>query len=426
MHGPTHRWVATCAPGLERCLAREIDALAPESAQVTPGGVEMTGRLDLAYRANLLLRTASRVLLRVESFSGANRSKIARRVGSIAWETLLAEEQATELSVRVTGRPRQAGPSVESVVWSSIEARFRSLGLRPPKLRAASPQEQSNHAPNGAESTSSGSAARPQLLFIRAAKGRLSLSLDSSGLLLHKRGYRLEMTNGDGTNGDGGGARGCVAPMRETLAAGILLEAGYDGSAPLVDAMTGSGTFGVEGAWIARNIGSGTLRCSGGGFAFERWPSFREAMWRHIQKEAGKEQLDSAPQPIVCRDVDDSALDQCREACCRAGVENDVEIESSDFFVSRPPRGVEPGLVVMNPPYGRRMETSAPAKQWAVRLGRRLLKKWKGWSFAMVLPSARWTGYLDLPITNRVLLPHGGLKVTVVFGRIPSGRESSS
>jgi len=376
VHAPVHRFFAPCPPGLEPVLARELTDLAATDVTPLAGGVEFSGKLELAYQANLWLRTANRVLLRVAEFRARVPEELFRHAREVRWETLLP---ALPLRVEVSLRASRmtSDTQVERTLREAIQARLDEQEM--PAL------------PEG-----EGPA---QLLQVRLEENRVLLSLDTTGELLHKRGYR-EAT--------------AKAPIRETLAAGILLAAGYDGTAPLLDPMCGAGTFPIEAALIARRLPPGGHR----DFLFESWPSFKEATWNHLKAKAISQALPEAPQPILGQDLHPGAIAATRSNAERASVLGDLTLKEADFFASSAPEGPQ-GWVVINPPYGRRIGEREDVGRLYDRIGAILRRGYPGWSFAIVVPELSLYGALKLPERERLILPHGGLKIGVTIGRLP-------
>lgn len=376
VHAPVHTWFASCAPGLEPVLVRELKAL--EALEVSPqaGGVEFKGKLELAYRANLWLRTANRVLMRVAEFRARALEDLYRHAKDVRWETLLPP-RPVRVDISVKASRLTSDTLIERTLRDAIRDRLLEQQLAP------LPEE-------GDVS---------QLLLVRLDDNRATLSLDTSGELLHKRGYR-EAT--------------AKAPIRETLAAGILLAAGYDGSAPLVDPMCGAGTFPIEAALIARRLPPGLKRR----FRFEDWPSFKEATWRHLKTKATAEALPESPFPIVGQDLHPGAIAASRANAERAAVLADLTLREADAFSSPPPEGPA-GWVVVNPPYGRRVGEREAIGRLYDHLGATLRRAYPGWRYAIVVPEPSLYGALRLEESERLILPHGGLKVGVAIGKVP-------
>jgi 23S rRNA G2445 N2-methylase RlmL len=376
VRAPVHEWFAACAPGLEPILAAEMTAVGLSHAGIVPGGVGFAGRLDAGYRANLELGTANRILLRVASFRVRAAEDLFREARRIPWEAFLPAGVPLKIQVVVERSRLSSDGLVEDTLLDAVRARMKGLAAEP---FVSSPDREPS--------------AVIQRVFVRLADDRAVLSLDSSGDHLHRRGYRLAASD---------------APIRETLAAGILRFAGFDGSAPLVDAMCGSGTFAIEAAVIAGRRPPGIRRT----FLFEAWPSFLPDTWKHVRRRAGEG--GTPGHAIVARDLDPSMLAICRENASRAGCE--PVIEAADFFDVGPPEECRPGWIVLNPPYGLRLDAGGSADAFFRRIAVVLRRRWRGWRFVLVVPDPIRPASLGLRIDRHVSLPHGGARVTVVSG----------
>lgn len=382
MHAPEHAWFAACPPGLEPVLAREVEGLGLSKARPVPGGVEFEGKLEAAYRANLWLRSATRVLLRATEFRARSPEDLFNHAREVRWEVLLGPSPL-RVEVSLHASRMTSDSLVERTLRDAIASRFEDQGIRGPHTR------EGPEGPHGPD----------QLLIVRLDENRLTVSLDSSGELLHRRGYR-EAT--------------AKAPLRENLAAGILLAACYDGSAPLMDPMCGAGTFPIEAALIARNLPPGLHRS----FMFERWPSFKEATLRHLKAKALEQALDHSPYPILGQDLHPGAIAATRANATRAGILDGIQLAAADFFATPAP-DTSPGWIVLNPPYGKRVGAHAEIGRLYQRIGAKLRQDFAGWSFAIVVPEPSLYGALRLPESERLILPHGGLKIGVTIGRVP-------
>lgn len=375
---------------MEDLLAGEARALNLPNPAPVPGGVVFSGKLVDGYRANLWLRIASRVLLRVAGFSARAPEEIVGGVRAIPWEAFLPRDIAIHLSV-TRGESRIGSTGlVQTKILDALTDRLREVEGKPWTIAA-----------HGAVPGEDDVDARPgQRLMARLDRNRLVLSLDSSGDLLHRRGYRTFPG---------------PAPIRETLAAGILRFAGWDGAESLVDPMCGSGTFPIEAAQIACNLAPGRDRT----FGFESWPSYRPATWSWLRGLAAEGVRKSGPS-ILGRDRDPSVLSGANGNASRAGVDSTVRFEQADFFESNPPPGIAPGLVVINPPYGLRLDPALDTRRLFRDIGLRLSRHWAAWRYALVVPDESLIEAPGLPITGSMRVPHGGLRITVITGRIPA------
>ncbi|HDI59162.1 MAG TPA: hypothetical protein ENF48_02195 [Desulfobacteraceae bacterium] len=244
--GPPQLFFAATAPGIEPICAAELAACLP-GVQPRPmrGGVSFKARLDDAFRANLMLRTANRVLMRIARFEAAYFSQLEKALAAVPWELYLARE--TPVVARVATRKSRLHHSgaIAQRLAAAVAERRRNAIFNPLPAPPDRPAEQT--------------------IFIRAKHDRFTVSLDTSGELLHKRGLKADVG---------------PAPLRETLAAAILEQVDYTGDAPLLDPMCGGGTFVLEAAMHACRIPVGWHR----DFVFTRWPAFRPHRWAHLRR----------------------------------------------------------------------------------------------------------------------------------------------
>lgn len=384
VHAPTHEWFAPCAPGLEELLAAEAREVGLDGVQAVPGGVNFRGRLADGYAANLRLRLANRVLARVASFPARAPEDVVREARAVAWEAWLPLGQPLRTEVAIHASRIPSAGLLATKVLDAIRDRLQAANVAMPSVALR---------PSGSS----------QALMLRLEHNRLTLSLDASGEHLHRRGYRIAVT---------------PAPIRETLAAAILRFAAFSGTEPLVDPMCGSGTFPIEADWIATNTSPGMARP----FAFQQWPSYRPATWDWLRRRAIDARRPSA-RPILASDRDPAALRAARANASRAGAASDIIFLERDFEDLAPRDLSEgtsaPGLVVINPPYGLRMEAGADPGATLRKVGRRLAAAWRGWRFALVLADEHLLPVLDLPVAASLKVPHGGRQVAIVRGRVP-------
>ncbi|MCA1988205.1 MAG: hypothetical protein LDL07_03535 [Desulfarculus sp.] len=397
---PEHDLFAVTAPGLEPVCAHELVGLGADEARATPGGVLFRGRLDSLYAANLWLRSAGRVLLRLKDFRVRTWEDLLRQAASVPWEVWLGAGAQVRVRVALHESNLRHEGRITEEVFQAAANRLASLGLKPPRLIVGGGlEDQEDDGGDQAEAPNANGDQPPQTILVRGVDRRASLSLDGSGAHLHRRGYRL--------------APG-PAPLREDLAAALLIFCDYDGDQPLLDPFCGAGTLAIEAGLIARRLAPGLAR----DFAFTAWPSFREPTWRHLRKQAQAATLPAPPRPIHARDVSAPALEACRANIRRAGLEGQIEVQRADFFSADPPPG--PGLVVINPPYGHRLGSVRQAADLARRIGQRLRLAYPGWRVGLVLYRPEWAADLGLTQVRTLAAPHGGLKVSLLCGEVPA------
>ncbi len=374
---PVQRFFAVCAPGLEPVCARELKALGAQDLEAQEGGVAFSGRLEMVYKANLWLRAAGRVLLRLADFRVRGWRDLLRQGAAVPWEVYLPAGASLYVSVSLQQSNLKHSGRIAQELLAAASQRLSGLGLAPPRQATSADQAQ-------------------QRVLVRAATRRCVFSLDTSGAHLHRRGYRLKPGK---------------APLREDLAAGLLHLAGFDPHEPLYDPMCGSGTLAIEAGLMARTLAPGRGR----GFAFETWPAHRAATWQHLLSQAAEQARERPPAAILAGDRSAQALAAARQNAGRAGLDRQIDFRPGDFFAQPPP--ADEGMLVLNPPYGPRLGGPTPAL--ASQIGRHLRERYSGWRYGLVLPGRAWLARLGLTPSGQVLVPHGGERVYLVWGQVP-------
>lgn len=363
---------AVTAPGFEALCRRELEALPADIGilQTVIGGVGFRGRLHAVYAANLHLRTATRILMRMAEFKADSFRQLERKITAIDWDLFLPAGCA--LNIRVASRHSRLyhSEAVAEVVRKAIRGRLETVPVGEGPL---------------------------QRLQLRLVDDRVSVSLDSSGEALYKRGLK---------------SAGGQAPVRETVAAAVLMTVGFGADMTLMDPMCGSGTFSLEGALLARQIAPGRFRK----FAFMHWPTFAAGRWKEALRQANRMQRPAGGPFIFAADVDPAACDRLGQIIARTDALQGIQVACRDFFDFAP--GVPPaaeGVVVLNPPYGRRMGSRSKGKSLVMEIFRKLHGDYRGWKLAMILPKGYVEGRLPFAVRSRPLY-HGGLKVVLLTG----------
>jgi putative N6-adenine-specific DNA methylase len=367
--GKSQPLVATCARGLERVLADELRALGAVAVAPDRGSVLFSGDLRTVYDTNLRLRTAMRVLAPLVRGEVRSRESLYELASSVAWNEVISEEQT--FAVDVVGRHRSFRNTTFAgqVVKDAAVDRLRATRGRRPDVDRDQPD------------------IRVHLRLVD--KGASTLSLDSSGEPLSHRGYR---------------PRGGPAPLAETLAAGILLLAGYDGSEPLLDPMCGTGTFAVEAALIATQTPPGLHR----EFAFERWRVHDQMVFGETQHEASRGHRD-APQSIVARDRAERSVRATRRNLKAAWMDGWVEVEQRDALDLLLPWG-SGGVIVANPPYGKRLGDVERLFGLYRRFGNSLKKQATGATAWILAGEPRLAKVIGLKPSRRIPLFNGPIE----------------
>ena len=365
------------APGLEELCGTEAMALGLDEVRPSSGGVAFSGGLRELYAANLHLRTATRILVRLGDFKATDFPELFRKTLRLPWGSFLRQDMAIEIRATAhRSRLIHTGRIVETVN-AAID---RALG------RVASSDVSSGFK---------------QLILVRFEEDSCTISCDSSGELLHKRGYRS--------------AAG-AAPLRETLAAASLLLLGWDGSIPLCDPLCGSGTIAVEGGLLAAHRPPGRHRH----FAFMHWPGYRPGLWQALTAAADRQIIVPAS-AIYASDSDSRVLAVAAQNAQQAGVAEIVDFSCSELQ-SLPVRS-GPGLVLCNPPYGIRLEQGEDLLALYRNLGNGFSRAFPGWTIAFIAPDESLALATGLEVHSRARLVNGGLAVSLYTATIPPARS---
>ena len=306
--------IAKTFMGLEQVLAKELTQLGANNVQIGRRMVSFTGDKEMMYRANCQLHTAIRVLKPIAHFKAKSAEDMYEEVKKIDWSKYILSGKTF---------------SVDSVVYSEEFTNSRFVTYKVKDAIVDQFRERMGTRPNI-------SVSNPDIrLNIHVAENDATLSLDSSGESLHRRGYRQESVE---------------APLNEVLAAGMILMTGWTGETDFIDPMCGSGTLPVEAALIARNISPGVFRKE---FAFEKWPDFDQELFDMIYNDDSQER--EFTHHIYGYDTDMKAVNTARMNVAAAGLSRDVTIGQLDFKDFTQPK--EKSIMVMNPPYGERIST---------------------------------------------------------------------
>jgi putative N6-adenine-specific DNA methylase len=374
--GRAHAFLAVCPPGLEAVLREEVRALPDVTdLQSVRGGVSFRGPYESLYHANLKLATAHRVLWRIGEVLAQSYPMLFNKARRLPWERFVGFE--TEVAFHVTARASRLhhGPKIAATLYSALSEALTPLGLRAAYVETA-----------------------PLTFYARLFRDRCTLSLDTSGEHLHRRGYRTHVGE---------------APLRETLAAGILLASGAPTFDLVVDPMCGSGTLLIEAARLARRRPPGEFRR----FAFEHFPSFRAPLYERLRQAALNPPEPERLPRFYGFDRDAKVLEAAVHNARAAGVAGSVTFTQADvlalpFAPLKAPH--ERALLVCNPPYGHRLGGGGAFYRRLVTA----LTPLSGWHVAILTPEPAWLA--GLPLTPALRFQHGGLEVTLLTGELAS------
>ena len=322
------------APGLEPVLRLEALEKGFSGARYVPGGVTFQGNWLDVWRANLQIRGANRVLARLGAFRTPHMAQLDKRARKFDWGAVLRKDVPVRVEVTCQkSRIYHSGAAVQRIETAIREA----FG-----------------APVSADAEIT--------IMVRIEDDLCTISVDTSGELLHKRGYKTAVAK---------------APMRETMAALFLRQCGYSGSEPVVDPMCGSGTFVIEAAEIAAGLAAGRARH----FAFEKFANFDAAAWERMRTASSG--VVSPSFRFYGSDRDRGAIDMSRANAARAGVADMIDFRQHAISDLIPPLG-PPGLVIVNPPYGTRIGEMKKLPPLYRALGETLRTRFSGWRVGII------------------------------------------
>lgn len=365
------------APGLEAVLREELVEKGFRKPKCVAGGVTIKGVWRDVWRANLEIRGASRILARIASFRVVHLAQLDKLAREVDWARVLRADRPVRVEASCKGSKIYHAGAVSERVGKAIAG-----ALDVPVEEDA-----------------------PVCVRARIEDNVCTLSVDTSGELLHRRGFKAEVNR---------------APMRETLAALFLRAAGFDGKQALVDPMCGSGTFVIEAAEIAGALMPGRGRA----FAFEDLPSFDDAIWQSVRQASMRRAGELSEACLAFgSDRDPGAVRMSRANADRAGVTGRTDFQPADIREVEPP-DTPPGLVIVNPPYGTRISNKKALYDLYGAFGDRMRARFAGWRVALVTTDAALARATRLPFeTQTGPVDHGGLKVRLhVTPALPSAR----
>lgn len=353
-----YQMLAKTFAGLEEVLKTELEEIGATNVETVVRGVKFTGTTELLYKANFCSRISLRILRTLGEFTIKNPTDLYDSVYSIKWEDYFDISQTFAVNSTVNSDSFNNSMFVSLKSKDAIVDRFRSIYKKRPSVNTETPDININ---------------------IHASKDTLTVSLDSSGESLHKRGYRVGQND---------------ASMNEVLAAGILKMAGWKGQTDFYDTMCGSGTIPIEAALIARNIPPGIFRPS---FAFENWKDFDQELFEEVYNDDYEIDFDKN---IFASDISTISLNVAEKNAKSAGVLKTIKFKQCDFASFEPE--TKGGLLIINPPYGERMNERAVEPIYAM-IGTQLKHRFAG--FKTWVFSSSEEGFRNIGLRPSVRIP---------------------
>lgn len=366
--GAPLRLIATAAFGLEAVVARELEALGYPDHHTEDGRVTFNADLAAVCRANLWLRSADRVLIEIGSFTATDFGALFDGVKALPWADWLPEDAEFPVRGKAVRSQLMSVPDCQSIVKKAVVDRLAQCYGR------------TQFEESGARFP----------IEVSIVRDRVTLALDATGPGLHKRGYRSSIG---------------AAPLKETLAAGLVLLSVWNRERALIDPFCGTGTIPIEAAMIGREMAPGLGRT----FAAEAWPAIGAELWGRARAEARDRMRPALGERIFAADVDRRALGQARQHAAQACVDADIHFQQQSVRELRSPRHY--GCVITNPPYGVRLGERGEVEQTYAEMATKFAEL-ETWSLYVLTTHPRLEAQFGRKATRRRKLYNGGIECT--------------
>jgi putative N6-adenine-specific DNA methylase len=373
------QFFATCPRGLEALLVEELSTQQAHKILATDGGVSFEGNLEIMYRVNLYSRIATRVMSRVGQGSYTTEEDIYKATFKLNWPSLFKVNQTIRVKVTGVKCPLKSLDFVTLRIKDAVCDRFREEGALRPSVSVRDPDVR---------------------IHAYLTQDQYQLYLDTSGAPLYQRGFRDVSV---------------IAPLRENLAAGILMLTGWKPGTPLLDPMCGSGTFLIEAAMMAVNQPPGMKRT----FGFQKLTSFDESLWKKIETEATNKMRAIEFLDIYGSDMDLRAVRVARHNLKVAGLEEVAKVMQSDFVKLEPP--TSEGVLVTNPPYGQRIGEDEDLKEVYPVWAKHMKESFGGWDTYFLTADLEMPKDMRLKPTKKTPLFNGALECRLFEIKMVSG-----
>ena len=360
---------ATAAKGLEDVLAAELIAFGARKVVSGKGGVNFSGAPRDGYRACLWLRTASRVLQTIASFPCPSQEALYEGVYALNWEELLIPSMTLAVDANVRDSEITHSHFAALKTKDAIVDKIRDHCGQRPNVDSKDPDMRIN---------------------LHLARNHCTVSLDLAGTGLHRRGYRRDST---------------IAPLKETLAAGLVALTDWDQKTPFVDPMCGSGSLPLEAALLASNTAPGLLSPN---FGFQRWLDFDASAWQELLEEAEQVRKPLPANLVFGSDRDQRAVDLARRNAEASSIGSKIRWSYSDFAKLEPP--ADHGTLICNPPYGERIGEVEDLEPFYRKIGDTLKQNWKGWTAWVFTGNLALAKRVGLKPSRRIVLFNGPIE----------------
>ena len=363
------KFFATTTKGLEEVLADELTRLGAREVATANGGVDFSGSLRDGYRACLWLRTANRVLRPIASFPCPSQEALYEGVYALNWNDLLTPSMTLAVNAKLRDSEITHSHFAALKTKDAIVDKIRDICGERPNVDPKNPDLRVN---------------------LHLARNHCTISLDLAGAGLHRRGYRRDPT---------------IAPLKETLAAGLVALTGWDQNSPFVDPMCGSGSLPLEAALLSSNHAPGLLSPD---FGFQRWTDFDASIWNELLEEAETAQRELPANLVFGSDRDKRAVDLARRNAESAGIGAKVRWSYNDFAKLEAP--ADHGTLICNPPYGERIGEEAELEAFYRKIGDTFKQNWKGWTAWVFTGNLALAKRVGLKASRRIVLYNGPIE----------------
>jgi len=363
-----NQYFATVARGWESLAAIEIENLGGKSLSNGFCGVNFCGDRQLLYKTNLHARLPFRILLKIDEFPCQDADDLYRGIKKIDWQLYLSPDYS--LAVNATGKNK----ALNHTHFTALQVKNAIVDRQREELGDRSPIDPKN----------------PDVLVnIHIDRDRCLVSLDSSGSSLHRRGYRRAVGS---------------APLKESLAAGLISLSDWQPDLPFFDPLCGSGTLPIEAGLQALNIAPGLFRTN---FGFETWPDFDRNLWNNLVKQARSDRQDSLMAAISGSDRDRDVIKQARDNAFICGLEKQIQFQQKDLAQIEAP--ADRGVLFCNPPYGARLGSDRDLGEFYRLLGKVLKERFKGWTAFVLSGNKQLASSIGLKSSQRIPFYNGSI-----------------
>ena len=359
--------VATCMQNMEEELVAELEQLGAKDIEPQRRAVKFKADLELMYKCNIWLRTALKILKPIHHFSAKDTDQLYQKAVKLPWETIFTEDKTFSIDSAVSSDHFTHSQFASLKLKDAIVDRFRAQQINRPNVERFQPDLR---------------------IHLHINDKNITISLDSSGDPLFKRGYRTKQH---------------LAPINECLAAGLILKSGWNGDVDFLDPMTGTGTIAIEAVLIACNIPPNLNRTN---FAFESWESYDASLLSKVLSDS-KEEFRPLKVNILARELNSNNIRMARVNINSSNMRKSIVLEQADFFKEKAP--YDKGVMIINPPYGERLELAEGLPDFFEKIGSTLKHEYSGWDAWIIASDEESFKNIGLKPSKKIPVMNGKL-----------------